>query len=184
MARSLEETLAFHCAPALAGIKPANLISCSLSEYPALDEELGRLNRELNVCGIFFHPLCRCAGRVMLLVYRRKAMERHLSDQRICAYLRREGYPAFSLDAALTTLQRRLEASGDFPHEMGIFLGYPPEDVEGFRRGGRCKLCGYWKVYGNEQRAKELFDRFTRCRENLCAKVRNGTSIIQLFRAA
>lgn len=48
MHRSMEQTLAFRCAPALAGIKPANLISCDLAEYPSLDGELERLNEELN----------------------------------------------------------------------------------------------------------------------------------------
>ncbi|MCR2024921.1 MULTISPECIES: hypothetical protein [Anaerotruncus] len=37
---SLEHTLAFHCAPALAGIKPSNLICCDPLCYPSLDQEL------------------------------------------------------------------------------------------------------------------------------------------------
>lgn len=39
----------------------------------------------------------------------------------------------------------------DFPHEMGILLGYPVEDVEGFiiNNGKNELYTGYWKVYDN-----------------------------------
>lgn len=50
----------------------------------------------------------------------------------------------------LTRLAQRMEAVGDFPHEVGFFLGYPAEDVVGFIRnkGQNFKFCGRWKVYG------------------------------------
>ena len=34
--KAFEEMLAFHCGPALAGIKPANLVSLSREEFPLL----------------------------------------------------------------------------------------------------------------------------------------------------
>ncbi len=39
-----------------------------------------------------------------------------------------------------------------FPHEIGLFLGYPPEDVCGYiRNKGKCQKCtGHWQVYGDE----------------------------------
>ena len=36
----LERTLAYHCAPALAGLKAANLIGLCRREYPGLDRAL------------------------------------------------------------------------------------------------------------------------------------------------
>ena len=40
--------------------------------------------------------------------------------------------------------------AADFPHEIGVFLGYPLEDVVGFiRHRGKCfTCCGCWKSYG------------------------------------
>ena len=48
---------------------------------------------------------------------------------------------------------------------MGLFLGYPPEDVRGFieNRAAGCKLIGCWKVYGDVDAAKEKFASFERC---------------------
>lgn len=186
MQRTLEETLAFHCAPALTGLKPASLISCDYEQYPLLEGDLLLLNRQLNPAGIFFRPVCRCDSRVLLLVYRRQTLAQHLREHAQQAYLRREGYPTASLENALLHLEERLGGMGEFPHELGIFLGYPPEDVEGFRRNGgkHCKLCGYWKVYGDEKRARELFSRFTRCRRTIYSLVQNGNTLVQIFSAA
>ena len=34
MERTLDQILAYHCAPALAGLKPANLVALSREEFP------------------------------------------------------------------------------------------------------------------------------------------------------
>ena len=49
---------------------------------------------------------------------------------------------------------------GKFPHEIGLFLSYPPEDVLGFILNKACnhKCIGCWKVYGDEQAAKTSFE--------------------------
>jgi hypothetical protein len=58
----------------------------------------------------------------------------------------------------LARLQRRFLNEG-FPHEIGLFLGYPPEDVRGFifNKGQNFICCRYWKVYHNAERAMEMF---------------------------
>ena len=99
--------------------------------------------------------------------------------------LQKEGYPVSDgVEAMLTHLGARL-AGAEFPHEVGLFLGYPAADVEGFRRnGGRnCKLCGHWKVYGQVEEARRRFLAFDRCREALCRWVAEGRSLEQLFPA-
>ena len=98
----------------------------------------------------------------------------------------REGYPVDrGLEEMLDALQLRLTC-GAFPHEIGLFLGYPPEDVEGFRlhRGRDYKLCGCWKVYSDVEGARQCFRRSDRCRAALCRRVRAGGSLPQMFRAA
>ena len=99
--------------------------------------------------------------------------------------LEAEGYPVDDgIEAMLAHLSRRL-CQEAFPHEIGLFLGYPPEDVEGFRRnkGQNYKLCGWWKVYGDAEEAGAFFQRCDRCRAALCRQVRSGRSLPELFRA-
>lgn len=186
MNHSLEQMLAFHCAPALAGLKPADLISCDPSRYPEIDEQLEHLEHALAPTGIRFCRVCCCRQRMLLLVYRQEIFEKHLRDQKISAFLKREGYPGGSAADVLAHLQKRLAKTESFPHEIGILLGYPLEDVEGFRRhrGKNYKLSGYWKVYGDEERAREHFARYTRCRNALCRILERGGTLTQLFRAA
>lgn len=185
MGLSLEQTLAFHCAPALAGLKPADLISCNPAQYPDMNAQLEELERALSPAGICFHRFSRCQ-RGMLLVYRQKVLDQHLEQYHVQAYLARAGYPAGDRQAILRHLEQRLADTEDFPHEIGVLLGYPPEDVEGFQRyhGKNYKLSGYWKVYGDEAWARERFARYTRCRNALCTVLRRGLSLTQLFRTA
>ena len=60
------------------------------------------------------------------------------------------------------TLCARLSTGGDFPHEVGLFLGYPVEDVIGFieNKGKNCLCCGCWKCYSNACAAQKAFDKF------------------------
>ena len=43
-----------------------------------------------------------------------------------------------------------MDGKRGFPHEIGLVLGYPPVDVEGFiKKEGRDFLySGYWKYMG------------------------------------
>ena len=102
------------------------------------------------------------------------------------AFLRQLGYCDLSEEGAIACLAGRLAARGGFPHEIGLFLGYPLCDVQGFIRhaGRHCKCCGYWKVYGDEAEAQSLFQKFDRCREAYRRMFRRGCSLEQLTVAA
>ena len=77
---------------------------------------------------------------------------------------------------------RRLRMDGEFPHEIGLFLSYPPEDVRGFieNRAANYKLVGTWKVYGDVDKARETFKRYRDCTENYRTRQKAGSSIEQL----
>ena len=84
-----------------------------------------------------------------------------------------------TLGEYLMRLSKRLNENGDFPHEIGLFLGYPVKDVEGFieNKGENFLLCGCWKVYSNAGRAKKLFNNYDKCRAYLCNKLDQGADI-------
>ena len=109
-----------------------------------------------------------------------------LTQLRAIAGVTASGYPVEQgTGAMLAHLRGRLRGE-DFPHEIGLFLGYPPADVAGFLRdGGRgCKLCGPWKVYGDAEEAARRFAAFRRCRAALSRRVGQGVSLAQIFPAA
>lgn len=78
---------------------------------------------------------------------------------------------------------RRMRTSRGFPHEVGLFLGYPPEDVLGFvcNRARNYKAVGLWKVYGDTQRALSRFEACRKCTEESIDRFKSGVSIEQLI---
>lgn len=184
--RRFEETLAFHCAPAMAGIKAADLIS-----WPgtAADTEglLTRCAAGLAAAGISFRLLRFRRDRSLILVYRRERLAAQLAREEVNTLLARDGYPAGGqVEAMLDHLSLRMAQLGDFPHEVGLFLGYPVEDVEGFRKhnGQDYKYSGLWKVYSDVAQAQACFHRYHCCRKALSRRVQSGCPLAQVFRAA
>ena len=74
------------------------------------------------------------------------------------------------------------DESGEFPHEVGLFLSYPPEAVKGFidHRANGFKYAGLWKVYGDEEKARSLFVKYKKCTEIYCALWQSGLKLEQL----
>lgn len=79
-------------------------------------------------------------------------------------------------------MMRRLDEDMEFPHEIGLFLGYPPEDVCGFieNKAEGYKCIGQWKVYGDEAQAKKNFAMYKKCTQVYCAQFAQGKSIKRL----
>ncbi|MCR5154354.1 MAG: DUF3793 family protein, partial [Lachnospiraceae bacterium] len=70
--------------------------------------------------------------------------------------------------------------------EIGIFLGYPLEDVKGFieNKGKNYKTCGLWKVYKDENFAKGIFEKCRRCTSLYCKLKAEGNPLEKIVVAA
>jgi hypothetical protein len=121
----------------------------------------GGLERRL---GLEFAEMSYTEQSVILLIYRSDLLMRRISSEDVRDFLLSRGYDC-EPDAAASCVERlKSRFKSEFPHEIGIFLGYPLEDVRGFieNAGKNSKLSGYWKVYGDEARALEKFDEYKR----------------------
>jgi len=171
-----------HAAPTLAGIKTGNLFPCFFSSPQAMVRDLRAINQVLVPRGLRLLPLRRDNTRVLLYLFRPAALSRDLSRGEARRLLRQAGYQDLAQHACLRELKRRLQAGGTFPHEIGLFLGYPPEDVAGFmtHQGKHCKCVGCWKVYGDEQTARNIFEKYEMCSKIYSRQWQQGKSIEQL----
>jgi hypothetical protein len=157
----LEAFIRWTTGPAIAGIKPASLVSLpqSLGGEPWRVWGPG-ICRSLGLSAL---PLSWSPGRVLVLFFRRRRLNRKILNGIPRRYLQARSYPVNAgLAACLAYLQKRFAEAGkgaSFPHEVGIFLGYPPEDVIGFSSGKRSPFpCrGYWRVYHRPERALRTF---------------------------
>ncbi|WP_110953465.1 DUF3793 family protein [Anaerosinus massiliensis] len=184
--KHFERLLAFHCAPTLVGIKSASLISCAKDKFADFFSLLQEYECCLNCKDIFFFVLSNSTKYTLILVYRKSRLQKVLNQIEGEKILTRFGYKkGDSIESHLNHLKIRMSLTKTFPHEIGLFLGYPAEDVSGFieHKGQNFKLCGYWKVYSDEIRAKALFEKYTKCTNVFCKHLSNGTSIKKLLKA-
>ena len=195
----LENYLIRYCSPTLASLKSGSLFNCRCSQDAELDESVSEWNSILAPRGISIHFLRRTDTTALIYVYRQSALKDTLSDPEIQSFLQSYGYDACSccmgcaseqciIENCLKHLEDRItEESGSngmrFPHEIGIFLGYPLEDVAGFitNRGKNCKCIGTWKVYGDDAYARKAFARFSKCSDVYNRLWKSGRrSVLQL----
>ena len=176
--KNFERTLAVHSAPALLGIKCANLFSAAVREDDMHDYRQEFESRS----GLQMRVLCQCRDRRLLYVYHKMLLEMQLSQPAVLRFLEQYGYRnGMTVPEMLSHLAGRMQCGG-FPHEIGIFLGYPLADVQGFiaNRGRNCLLCGCWKVYSDPESARRTFANYDRCRDILFDKLKQGC---EFFRA-
>ena len=180
-----EENVVRLCAPTLAGIKTGSLFPCPYENRETLLMEIRQYNQVLVPKGLCLLPLRFTDKSALLYLYRPRALERDLQDQLAAEILRHAGYVCGSSEQCLMKLIERLRAYDEFPHEIGVFLGYPLEDVVGFirNRGRNYTCCGYWKAYGDPEAAQKRFDQYRRCTAACCEQFRKGTAITQLIAA-
>ena len=109
---------------------------------------------------------------------------RDLKDIAAIRLLSERGYDCESPGCCIARLARILSGSEPFPHEIGLFLGYPPEDVLGFiENKSPCKCTGCWKVYGNVDEAKKRFELYNKCTSIYCRRLKEGSTIEKLTTA-
>ena len=179
-----EQKLAFHAAPSLLGIKASCMLSLSRREFD-IEENINRFNKKAAVKGLHIDVLCECGSKALLLVYNRKLLQKRLSDAVIRRFLAAYGYSEdMNFEECISRLSYRIRNNDDFPHEVGIFLDYPLEDVIGFieNGGANYKFCGCHKVYGDEEKAVRTFSNYAKCRSFLCGRLNTGYDIYQALK--
>ena len=186
---TFEELLVELCAPTIIGYKPASLFRYQPMENVDVYQEVAEWNEKLRDSGISVMILkgCRCKKAFLIYVFRILPLSNILMDQKVDKFLAANGYElGSSVSSKLSTLSSRLCLSKEFPHEIGIFLGYPLEDVIGFieNDGENYRYCGHWKVYGNVKKAMHNFNIYNKCTSYCKNQFAKGYSIARLAVAA
>lgn len=177
---NVELQLALQCAPVITGLKLSNLLTISPVGYAQVEQIT-------EGSFISMYPLLETEEKVVILLYQKKPLEKYISMHRVKRLLEEEGYTEFSLEAVLPVFCERYEkyeeSKENFPHELGLLLGYPPEDVEGFiRHQGKNSLCtGYWKVYEDREGKQKLFEKYEYAKENLIQLLHYGLKMAEII---
>lgn len=164
------------CAPVLKGVKISNLITMKPGGWR-------KIRAYLKKSRIICIPLYADAEKEVLFLYRYEQLERHLKNREVREFLRSCGYESFEVASVLVRLRRRYRLyagiSKEFPHELGVLLGYPVGDVQGFidNRGENSLTSRYWKVYQNPKEAEKIFDLYDRVKEQALKEIMCGRAL-------
>ena len=175
----LNEQIAIQCAPLLAGLKPSNLL--------IIPEGLeAKLRTSLRGTKIALYRLSEYDGKQVYLLYRVNELIVYLTEPKVQQLLLELGYSGGELYSMLQTVSGKYTAhkrqKAEFPHELGLLLGYPAIDVQGFMEhaGKNFLYSGYWKVYGNVRETISLFREFGKAKEFVVQLVKKGYSIADI----
>lgn len=177
-----EFTMVRMCAPTLAGMKTGSLYNYRYDDRGEMMKAIRGWNRRLRVRGVCLIPLRYTDHTALIYLFRPEQLRCDLCRASVSRLLRTHGYDSYRCGQCLARLIERLREEDTFPHEIGLFLGYPPEDVEGFiqNRAEGFKAVGYWKVYGDAEAANRTFCKYRKCTELLCRRLRNGEPVERL----
>lgn len=177
-----EELIIRSAAPTLAGLKTGSLFPCRFDSREQLTDDIRGINRRLSRKGLRLLPLRFSDKDALLYLYRPAWLQRDLENAEARSILVQAGYDDFRPGRWFPHLLSRFRGNGEFPHEIGLFLSYPPEDVRGFieNKGRRCKCAGCWKVYGDAEQARRRFEEYHSCTARYCRQYAMGVSMDDL----
>ena len=176
-AHEFERRLIFYASPTLTKLKVACMYN--LNDLDDLEECIDYYNEILNKKDIYLKVLS-IKGRSMIYVYQKEKLNNLFNNHKFRAVLNNYHYPYQDIDSLINWLKIRMNSS-EFPHEIGLFLGYPLTDVKGFINGADYKYIGYWKVYSHVPQTLCTFDRYKKCTQELKRRFCQGERIEQLL---
>jgi len=172
----IETQLAMQCAPLLTGIKIANLLIVNKQNRDAVTKIFQKTI-------ISHYVIFENENKIIFLLYQKNDLTDYLNRSDVRNTLFKLGYDRYELQDILREFSKRyfiyIEQRGKFPHEMGLLLGYPLEDVVGFieNEGKNFLYTGYWKVYSNPSETIKLFDKYNCAREIVIRMIAQGMKV-------
>lgn len=177
---NVESLLAIHCSPVIMGIKVSNLFTVDAKD----DAKFYAIIRG---SGIQYYRVYQSGNKIVFLLFHRKMLEMYLANPEVQKLLTKLGYEDLRLGAVLRKFQIRFSearsAGEEFPHEIGVLLGYPIEDVIGFmeHKGQDFLYSGYWKVYTEPEEKKAIFKSYENATDHLIQLLHGGKNMKEIM---
>lgn len=172
--------IVLQCAPLLMGVKISNLLTVL---YEQKEYVLELFSQTAVSCCVLYES----EQKVILLLYVEEDLERYLCQQKVKDMMNSFGYRGMLLSEMFFEVSKRystyMEKRQGFPHEIGLLLGYPPEDVAGFieHQGKKFLYTGYWKVYGNVKESVKVFESFDKAKESAVQMLGAGIHVLDIL---
>ena len=180
----LDHLIVQYGAPTLAGIKTGSIFNVPYESETSLLEDIRDVNRRFTKSSLRIFLIRFIRNRAVLYLVRLNMLAKDIRANEAESLLCERGYNPEKTAECISRLFHRMKTEEEFPHELGLFLGYPAEDVSGFVRNKAqgCKCVGTWKVYGDEAKARRKFDEYEACTRRCVRRFRGGATLRDLTR--
>lgn len=182
----VERRLGYQGGLAMVGIKASCLVAFKYKDHEDLSAEISEIQAKLKEVGIEIAVIFDNGERMLVMVYREKMLARVLMQAEARLFLAQYGYRyGANINDMLCHLGGRFHNADEFPHEVGVFLGYPLADIKGFiNNPAGYKYCGMWKVYNNVEECKRLFNTYKKCANRIRCRIESGDDLTMIFKKA
>lgn len=172
----MEKLIIYNISPVIAGVKPASTITFNKNEFNTYEGFVKYGDEIIKNLSLDYIVLRVTEDIIVTLIYNDENLLMQLSEVETKKFLVKLGYDEkLSISSYLNTLKIRYNKY-HCPHEIGLFLGIPFRDVDDFINCSekKCLLCGYWKVFNNEERARKLFKLYDDIKLKTQTSILNG----------
>lgn len=178
----IENFLVYNSSLVIAGIKPAVTVTIKKNKEKLYNSWLEFGKNFIKTINLNFIGLRESNESIIIMIYDKFILEKELNKNLHKEFLENIGYSSSDdVEYYVNTLKSRYEKY-HCPHELGLFLGIPFEDVKDFMEctTKKCLLCGYWKVYNDTDKAKRIFNNYDTVKEYTIKNILKGNSSREL----
>lgn len=158
----IKKFLMYTTSPVVSGHKPSCTVTFSKEGKNLYENWKSYCEEFKEHTGLKYINLIENETIIVTLIYNENSLKGCIYKNNTREFLSNLGY--FKLDNIndiLGTLKERYSVC-NCPHELGIFLGIPLNDVKDFMHCSKkkCLMCGYWKVYNDFHKSKDTFMKY------------------------
>ena len=176
---SIEKFLLFNSSLVIANIKPSVTVNIKKNQGVIYNNWLKYGENFLEKVNLSHTILREKDSALILLIYKDELLENYIFKEKNRKFLNKIGYANIdSVEYYIKLLKIRYQIY-KCPHELGIFLGIPVEDVIDFMECNekKCLGCGYWKIYNNYDEAIEIFRKYDEIKFKTVSDLNKGIPI-------
>lgn len=154
--------LRFLTSPTSSNIKIATLVNICNSSRKLKDIWSENKDFFRKILNVDYFEFRESKNFTLVYFYKKKLLKEILLEESISNYLISLNYREYeTVKEYLNVLKSKFIENNSCPNEIGVFLGYPLNDVIDFEcKNKECKLSGYWKCYNDIYASKNTFEKY------------------------
>jgi hypothetical protein len=172
----IKNFLIYNTSLVIAKIKPAVTVTFKKNNENLYNNWCYIGKQFIKSIGLNFVELRESNDLIIVLIYNHRVLEKYIGEEDNKEFLGSIGYSDNTTVIEYLNMLKNRYKKYNCPHELGIFLGIPLNDVKDFMNcdDKKCLLCGYWKVYNDCISAKRIFESYDHVKEYTIESIFKG----------